>query len=117
LTLEQEIFERKRLASRDEAPAGLGWLTGDWVGRNGDDTVKEHFGLGWSAGRKRERAHEFVLVQLRGEEAVFLEGDRPAALGDLSARGPGSPPVLLRERAGAGHRQRHVRVRAIPAAS
>jgi hypothetical protein len=96
-------------------PADLGWLTGTWLGRNGDDAVEEHWSpLGgntlvgmfrWvSAGRvrfyellaieqdgdlvrlrikhfdpgligweERDRAHEFLLVQLEGREAVFLE--------------------------------------------
>ena len=102
-------------------PADLRWLSGDWLGRNGDDPVEEHWSplggdtlmgmfrwvrngkvrfyelivieaegefvrmrikhfdpglVGWE---EKESAHQFVLVQLQGEEAFFLELDRPDA--------------------------------------
>lgn len=100
-------------------PAQLSWLSGSWVGRNGEDPVEEHWSplggdtlmgmfrwvqqgrvrfyeliaieqeedlvfmrikhfdpklVGWE---ERQRALEFVLVQLEGEEAVFLERGAP----------------------------------------
>jgi hypothetical protein len=101
------------------SPAELSWLTGDWLGHNGQDSVEEHWSplrgdtlmgmfrwvtdgrvrfyelmvieqegvlvflrikhfhpklVGWE---EKERAHEFVLVQLEGREAAFLELDKP----------------------------------------
>jgi len=103
------------------APAGLAWLAGSWVGKNGEDRVEEHWSppggnslvgmfrwvgggrvrfyelivveqeaalvylrikhfdpglVGWE---EKDRAHSCVLVQLEGEEAVFLELDKPDA--------------------------------------
>ena len=103
------------------SPAALSWLTGNWLGQNGQDLVEEHWSplggntlmgmfrwvtqsqvrfyellaieqegeevflrikhfdpklIGWE---EKDRAHEFVLVQLQGQEAVFLELDKPEA--------------------------------------
>ena len=103
------------------SPADLGWLTGNWLGRNGEDPVEEHWSplcgntlmgmmrwvkddrvffyelitveqegelvllrikhfylklVGWE---EKDSAHEFVLVQLKGQEAVFRELNKPDA--------------------------------------
>jgi hypothetical protein len=103
------------------SPAALSWLTGTWLGHNGQDLVEEHWSplrgntlmgmfrwvtagqvrfyellaieqegeevflrikhfdsklVGWE---EKDRAHEFVLVHLQGQEAVFFELDRPEA--------------------------------------
>ena len=103
------------------SPAELSWLSGNWLGQNGQDPVEEHWSplrgntlmgmfrwvkdgkvrfyellaveqdgafvflrikhfhpglVGWE---EKDRAHEFVLVQLKGQEAVFLELDKPNA--------------------------------------
>ncbi len=39
----------------------------------------KHFDPGLVGWEDRDRAHEFVLVHLKGREAVFLELDRPEA--------------------------------------
>ena len=103
------------------SPAALSWLTGNWLGQNGQELVEEHWSplcgntlmgmfrwvtagqvrfyellaieqegqevflrikhfdpklVGWE---EKERAHEFILVHLQGQEAVFLELDKPDA--------------------------------------
>ena len=103
------------------SPGDLGWLTGDWVGRNGDDPVEEHWTpvrgntlvgtfrwvkdgkvffyelivieqegvhvfmrikhfhprlVGWE---EKDAACEFLLVRVKGEEALFRELGRPDA--------------------------------------
>jgi Domain of unknown function (DUF6265) len=103
------------------SPAALSWLTGNWLGQNGQDRVEEHWSplggntlmgmyrwvtegpvrfsellaleqegkgvflrikhfdpklVGWE---EKARAHEFVLVQLQGQGAIFLALDKPEA--------------------------------------
>jgi len=53
--------------------------------RHGDATCKKVFAAGLDEGKDkalkaaRHEAHEFLLVRLEGEEAVFLELDKPDA--------------------------------------
>ncbi len=103
------------------SPTELSWLTGNWLGQNGQDPVEEHWSplrgntlmgmfrwvkdgkvrfyeliaieqegefvflrikhfypklVGWE---EKDSALEFVLVQLKGQEAIFLELDKPNA--------------------------------------